>query len=437
MKLPNRLKLNRRHLENVSSLYGLQIATLIIPLVLLPFLTRRLGPDVWGILAIQTSLSTIMIVLLEFGFGFGATREAAAVRDNRSSLGRIVSDLVGARLIISIAVIAIWTTVWFTVLPVQQQPAAYWWTLGLTLVQGYSPSWFFQAVGRLPFVMVRELAARIVSTVLIFALVHSQSDAWLVPALQFATIAASLSLTTAAMVKAISFGRLSANRSWALLRQNFHLCLTRVIQGFAPMGNTFLLGVVAPSAAPVYAAAERTSNAVRSLLAPVSQVAFPEIVVLYGRSPEDARRAVRRILVLLVGGAVLMSGVLWLLADVVVGILFGSAFSDTVPVFRVLLLSVPLFGVVQVVGLQWLLPLKFDRAFLVSAIAGAALNLTFALVLAPQFGALGMAWALVTSEFAVCTGLLLFTEFVGPRRLRVLRSAGAIELETVAGTNVK
>jgi len=421
MKIPAKL-LKYRHLAvSVSSLYGLQIATLIVPLILLPFLTRRLGPDVWGVLAVQTSLSTIMIVLLEFGFGFGATRDAAAARDNRSALGRIVYDLIGARLLITLVVGAVWVAVWLGVPIVREQPEAYWWTLALTVVQGYSPSWFFQAVGRLPYVMFRELAARVMSTILIFVLVHDPADAWLVPTLQFATIALALTATTTSMLRRVEFQRPSVKRSAALLRKNAHLCFTRLVQGFAPMGNTFLLGIVSPLSAPAYAASERTSNAVRSLLAPVSQVAFPEIVVLYQRSPEQARNAVRRILFFLVAGATAMCLVLWLLADLVIGILFGAEFASSVPVFRILLISVPLFGIVQVVGLQWLLPLKYDKAFLWSAIVGAVLNIGFALILAPQFGAIGMAWALVSSELAVAVGLLLFTEVFGPKHLRVLR----------------
>jgi PST family polysaccharide transporter len=421
VKLPRALQRYRSVGVSVASLYGLQIATLIVPLLLLPLLTRRLGPDVWGVLAVQTSLSTVMIVLLEFGFGFGATREAAAARDDKTRLGRIVADLLGARALIAVAVVAVWVAVWFAVPIVREEPAAYWWTLALTIVQGYSPSWFFQAIGRLPYVMFRELAARILSTVLIFALVHTTDDAWLVPSIQFATIAISLTLTTTTMVRRVDLGRFSFSQSWNLLRSNAHLCFTRLVQGFAPMGNTFLLGVVAPGAAPAYAAAERTSNAVRSLLAPVSQVAFPEIVVLYARSPALAQRAVKRILLFLVAGAALMCLVLWLLADVVVAILFGPEFASTAEVFRILLLSVPLFGIVQVVGLQWLLPLKYDRAFLISAIVGAVLNLSAALVLAPTFGAVGMAWALVTSELAVAVGLLIFTELLGPDELRILR----------------
>jgi PST family polysaccharide transporter len=187
------------------------------------------------------------------------------------------------------------------------------------------------------------------------------------------------------------------------------------------MGNTFLLGVISPGAAPAYGAAERTSLAARGLLSPVLQVAFPEIVVLYKEDPRRARNAVRRILVLLVVGAVLMSGVLWLLADIVVLILFGPEFATSVPVFRVLLVSIPLFAIIQVVGLQWLLPLKHDRAFLTSAIVGVVLNVGFGLLLVPDHGAVGMASSLVLSELAASIGLLLYTEIFGPKALRIFR----------------
>jgi PST family polysaccharide transporter len=411
----------RRFLGSVSSLYGLQLATLVLPLVLLPFLTRRLGADVWGVLAIQTSFSTLMIIVIEFGFGFGATRDAAAVRGDRAALGRIVSNLLGARVLLSMFVALIWVAVWLSVPAVREEPEAYWWTLGLTVAQGSSPAWFYQAIAKLPYIMLRELAARVASTVLIVLLVHKSSDAWLVPALQFATLALVLVMTISTMARNVDPQAPSLSGTWALLRANAHLCFTRLVQLFAPMGNTFLLGVISPVVAPSYGAAERTSLAARGLLSPVLQVAFPEIVVLYKENPQRARNAVRRILILLVGGAIVMSGMLWLLADLVVFILFGPEFASSVPVFRVLLVSIPLFAIIQVVGLQWLLPLKHDRAFLASAIVGVVLNVGFGLLLVPEYGAVGMASSLVLSELAVSIGLLLYTEFFGPRPLRIFR----------------
>lgn len=414
----------KRFAGGVSSLYGLQLATLVLPLLLLPFLTRRLGADVWGTLAVQTSFGTLMILVVEFGFGFGATRAAAAVRGDRVALGRIVTDVLVARVALSAVVAGIWLAVWFLVPAVRAQPEAYWWTLALTVVQGSSPAWFFQAAGRLPYVMAWELSARVASTVLILLLVHGSADAKLVPGIQFGTLAVVLLVTTLTMLRVVQPQKPSVSAAWDIIRHNAHLCFTRLIQLSAPMGNTFLLGVVSPLAAPVYGAAERTSLATRGLLSPILQVAFPEIVVLYRSSPSRARSAVRRILVLLVSGAIVMAAALWVLADLIVLILFGPEFESSAPVFRVLLFSVPLFAAIQVVGLQWLIPLKHDRAYLVSAVVGVLLNVGGALLLVPTFGAMGMAYALVASELSVIVGLLLYTECFGPARLRILRSSG-------------
>jgi PST family polysaccharide transporter len=234
-------------------------------------------------------------------------------------------------------------------------------------------------------------------------------------------------LTISTMMRTVDPQRPHLSGILRLLRSNSHLCFTRLVQLFAPMGNTFLLGVISPIAAPSYGAAERTSVATRGLLSPILQVAFPEIVVLYRENPDRARGAVRRILIVLFAGALVLSSILWLVADLVVVILFGPAFASSVPVFRVLLISVPLFAVIQVVGLQWLLPLKHDRAYLASAILGVILNLCLAFALVPEFGAVGMAYALVLSELAVSAGLLSYTEFLGPKGLRILRKGSSIE----------
>lgn len=412
----------RGHGVAVLSLYGLQIATLVIPLLLLPFLTRQLGASTWGVLAVQSSLSTLMIMFLEYGFGFGATRRAAEARGDRAAVATVVSNVVVARVLLSVIVAAVWMVVWFSVPLVRQEAAAYWWTFALTLVQGYSPSWFFQSVGRLPFVMIREFGARVCSTALIFGLVHDANEAWMVPALQAAAIALSLTWCSWKMLGEVGGVRVSFRGALRLLREDSHLCVTRFVQGLAPMGNTFLLGVVFPGGAATYAAAERAGNAVRSLLAPVSQVAFPEIVVLNARDPAAARLAVRKILVLLVAGASVMCFILWVAAPLIIRVLFGPEFETTVSVFRLLLVAVPLFGIVQVVGLQWLLPLKFDKSFISTVAIGAVLNVGLGIPLAREMGADGMALGLVFSELAISVGLLVYTEFLGPSRLRLFRS---------------
>ena len=70
------------------------------------------------------------------------------------------------------------------------------------------------------------------------------AQAWLVPAVQFASLAVSTAITNNTMLREVERGRFSVARGLVMLRENVHLCLNRLVLVIAPMGNTFLLGAV-------------------------------------------------------------------------------------------------------------------------------------------------------------------------------------------------
>ena len=416
--------LRKRLISSLFSLFGLQLATLLLPTILLPFLARRLGPGAWGLLAMYTSLGGIMVILLEFGFGYGATREFAANRDNGSLVADVVADVLGARLVLAVGVCGVWVAVWFLVPVVQGASSAYWWTLALTLVQGASFAWYFQAVGRLPYVATREIVARLVSTGLILLWVHEPAESGRVPALQFATILIAFLWSVHEMYRSVARRIPRPRRALRMLKSNRYLSGLRLVQSLTSMGNTFLMGALVPSALASYGAAERASNASRSMAIPVTQVAFPEFVAVARHDRIRARTYLRRILLIMTVAGTVGAIALWFVADYVVLILFSDQYSGAADVLRVLGLTLPLFAVCQTLGSQWMLAVGHDRAYFIAVSGGFAVNVALALMWVRTTGALGMAYSFAVSEMTVAVALVIYVELLGPPETRILRSPG-------------
>jgi PST family polysaccharide transporter len=147
-----------------------------------------------------------------------------------------------------------------------------------------------------------------------------------------------------------------------------------------------------------YAGAERISRAFLSLLAPISQALFPRVSYLVQEARERAARLARISLVVMgVGGAVI-GGVVFVLAPSLVRILLGSQYGPAVQVLRILALLPPLVALSNVLGIQWMLPLRLDRAFNTIIVGSGIINLSLAMALAPRYAAHGMAWAVVCAE---------------------------------------
>src|SRR5688572_16548648 len=87
--------------RNALSLYGVQAAEMLLPLIAVPYMTRVLRPDGWGLVVFAQSFAGGMSVLLEYGFNLSATREIARNRDKPAEIKRIISGVTGAVILLA------------------------------------------------------------------------------------------------------------------------------------------------------------------------------------------------------------------------------------------------------------------------------------------------------------------------------------------------
>ena len=80
-------------LTNAALLYAARAATLVLPLLTIPYLTRCLGVAVWGDVVFAQITGILLSLLIDFGFGWSATREVARWRHDPARLRRIVAGV--------------------------------------------------------------------------------------------------------------------------------------------------------------------------------------------------------------------------------------------------------------------------------------------------------------------------------------------------------
>lgn len=193
-----------------------------------------------------------------------------------------------------------------------------------------------------------------------------------------------------------------------LLRLGPKLLGLNLGQAIAYRADTALIGALgSASAAGIYAVATTPASVLTMPATALSQVVMHDAAA---RTTSFAG-ILRRVSGLMAGLAVLML-IGWLLADVVIAILFGPAFAEAAGVLRVLLLAqlllVPFIifsRVIVACGATW--------SASVPGIVGAVALVGLGLLLIPGLGAFGGAWA------SVCAyGLMSLVSFVQVLRYR-------------------
>ena len=88
-------------IKNTIMLYGLSIAKIVFPLITLPYLTRVLTVDSYGVVAYVKSVMQYMQIFVDFGFLLSGTKSIVEVREDKTKLGKVTGNILLARIFLS------------------------------------------------------------------------------------------------------------------------------------------------------------------------------------------------------------------------------------------------------------------------------------------------------------------------------------------------
>jgi PST family polysaccharide transporter len=405
-----------RLVQNTVALYGIQFGRKLAPLVIIPFLARTLGPAGWGTVAFTQSLGEFIVLVIEFGFNLSATREMARNRDSKEVCSQIVAGVLGAQVLLAVIAVAVALVLsnWIPIL--RDNPLLLASGLFYAVAQGFMPIWFFQGLERMRAAAALEISGKMLGMVAILMLVRSPEDGWLVLFIQGLTPGISTLVGLGMAFRAIPFRMPSLPLVRDAVRLGWPMFVFRSGESLYGVGNAFILGLFAPPAIVGYfASAEKISKAVFGLLNPIREALYPRLSHIAPRSPNEAAR-LARIGVLIMGvGGLLLGGALFAFAPLLIRLLMGEGFEPAVTVLRILALLPPLLSITYSVGLQCLLPLGRDAEVNRIIIGAGILNVALAVMLAPNFAHIGMAWAIVAAEafvsFRMVRAVMRLTSF--------------------------
>lgn len=79
-------------------LFIMNIATMVFPLVTLPYLTRVLSNEMYGTIVYIRAVMGYMQTLIDFGFILSATKDIVRANGSQEKINQIVSNTVAAKL---------------------------------------------------------------------------------------------------------------------------------------------------------------------------------------------------------------------------------------------------------------------------------------------------------------------------------------------------
>ncbi|MER3417491.1 MAG: hypothetical protein C4297_14990 [Gemmataceae bacterium] len=396
--------------KNAASLYVIQFANYIIPIITISYLVRVLGPTSYGVVAFAQSLINYFMVFVDYGFNLSTTRSISVQRDDLNAISRVVFNTWVAKVTLSVLGLVGLGLLIFCVPFIAELSLLMLTLYGIVIGNVLMPVWLFQGMERMETIALINLGSRILATIAMLLMIHKPEDYLLYAALLSGSALASGLVGAFLGIRMFKLRpvRPSWSGIWAALREGWLLFIGTVSGNVYVTGNAFVLGMLTNhTVVGYYSAAERVVRGLSGLLGPVSQAAFPSASKMAATSRVGALRQVRSILMLMSAVGLVLSGLLFFGASTLVHVLLGPAYEPSVAVVRVLAPLPALISISTVFGLQVILPFRKDLVFTSILVTAALLDLAAALLLVPSFGESGMGLALLLTEIFVtsATGL--------------------------------
>lgn len=404
----------KRLLKNLASTTVFQASGYILAMINVPYLTRTLGVDNFGVLAFVISVNAYLFLVIDWGFSLGSTRDVAQANGDREIIQRIFWQTITAKCLLSaLAILVLLGVTGFDRVP----SPIYLLLPGLLNIIGaiVSVDWLVRGMERMGLFTVYSIGGRAVVVVLTLILVHGPQDTWLACTLQGVGCVLSGLAGFIVACRHLNVGRphfpLRAAAVQIIEYRHYFLTQSSWI-AYSTAAPLFLTFVAGSTAVGLFAGADRIARIAMALIEPMSMVLYPRVNALLTHSPESAAGIAGLFLALQLIFASGLTIVFMFGAAPLVALVLGPTFGDAAGVLRWLSALPILGGIAATLPRQFLIPLGWSRAVSRITMVTTVAYLLVLPGLCRLMGAEGAAVALVTTEgvLAISFVALLFVK---------------------------
>lgn len=391
-------------LDNFASLSALQAVTYVLPIIIIPYLFRVIGPERFGLIAFAQAFAQYFMILTDYGFSISATKEISLHRGEHAKVCHAFSSVMTVKLALACLSLLIMAIIVYFVPRFRQDWLVYAFSFGAVVGNTIFPVWFFQGTEKMKYITNLNIAGGIILAVFIFSFVRQPRDYLMVPLAN-----SSVFLITGLMGQYIVFRKFKLAFKFPgyeslrkQLKAGWDIFISIAAINAYTTTRVFIIGLLTNNTVTgFYSMAERIANFFQTFpLVSFSQALFPRLSKVFQRNKARALEFMRRIQHITTNFALLCLPLIFIFARQVVKAACGAAYPETVLSLRLLLVSV-FFICSNAFRVQFLLVCGkahiYSRIHVIMAMVG--LPLTFLLIYA--FSYAGAAIATIAIEAGI------------------------------------
>lgn len=338
--LKNLIK-NNNMINNTIMLYLMTVAKIIFPLITLPYLTRILSVDNYGVVSFVKSYMVYIQLVVDFGFSLSSVKEIVEANNDKKRIGIITGQTILAKLILS-AISLIATLILCPFIPLLGNNLLY--TLlsfFVIVLSSFLMDFLFQGIEKMHVMTISFVIMKLISTSLTLVLVKSDLDILWIPMLDIISSIIAIIFTLREVHKyKIPIKIKTLKKSIELIKESSVYFISNFATTAFGVLNTLLIGIAMDSTQVAYwSVALQLIAAVNAMYSPIVNGIYPQMV------REKSLLLIKKILYIFMPIVIVGCIVFFISAKFIVLIVSGEEYLYSVTVLRylipILLISFP------------------------------------------------------------------------------------------------
>lgn len=378
-----------------------QILVLIIPLITIPYVSRKLGADGVGIYSYTYSIAYYFMIIAMLGLNNYGNRTIAKVRNDKEVLSKTFTEIYALQLITS--AIAVFSYLAFSFLFNNDHKL-------ITILQSFyviscafDINWFFFGIEKFKITVTRNAIVKFLSLVAIFIFVNDSHDVWIYTMILSLSTLVSQLLLWPFLKNEIHITKIKFRD----VKKHFKPCLILflpvvAISIYKVMDKTMLGAINSLNELGYYESAEKIIGAPLAIISALGTVMLPRMSNIYhnGEKEEAHKMIEQSIKIIMFLSFAMTFGIIGIAKDFSI-LFFGKSFARTGILLSMLSVTIIFQSFGNVFRTQYLIPNEQDKVYVTSVFIGALINLVSNFIFIPYFGAVGACIGTILAEFFV------------------------------------
>ncbi len=266
---------------NISMLYIMNIAKLIFPLITLPYLTRVLTVECYGVVSYVKATMVYAQLIVDFGFMLSGVKEITQAKDDLAKVSRITGNVVLAKAMLSAISFAV-ILVAALFIPILRENLLY--TILAFVPIALSTlllDFLFRGLEQMQIITIRYVTMKTISVGLTLVLVKQDADIIWIPILDILSSVVAIAMVLYEVRKlGIKIDFIEGLRgSWAALKMSGIYFISEAATTVFGAFNTILVGIFMSKADVAYwAVCLQLVSAVKAMYTPITNGIYPKMI---------------------------------------------------------------------------------------------------------------------------------------------------------------